>query len=167
MSSSNLEQYLAAALCRHTPAAATATAAPAGAGGGTPDLAAVAIQRQKAAQRARFTTAAFSAEFAPARSLADQYFSRRGTAAARPPDLPPLVSVQARGNPVTHSTLGCLVFLSAEQVKGLEDQLRDIQSQRSEAATRTRSKTSFFFLHCGVLHYITFSQEAVPCCYGD
>ncbi|KAG0516536.1 hypothetical protein BDA96_09G011500 [Sorghum bicolor] len=99
MSSSNLEQYLAAALCRHTPAAATATAAPAGAGGGTPDLAAVAIQRQKAAQRARFTTAAFSAEFAPARSLADQYFSRR------------------------------------EQVKGLEDQLRDIQSQRSEAAT--------------------------------
>ncbi|XP_066360884.1 kinetochore protein SPC25 homolog [Miscanthus floridulus] len=99
---SDLEQHLAAALRRQTPPAA----APAGAGGVAPDRAAAAIQRQKAAQRARAATDAFSAKLAPARSLADQTFARR------------------------------------EQIKGLKDQLRDLQSQLSEAVTLQSSKES-------------------------
>ncbi|XP_066362836.1 kinetochore protein SPC25 homolog [Miscanthus floridulus] len=99
---SDLGQHLAAALRRQTPAAA----APAGAGGVAPDRAAAAIQRQKAAQRSRAATDAFSAKLAPARSLADQTIARR------------------------------------EQLKGLKDQLRNLQSPLSEAVTLQSSKES-------------------------
>jgi len=163
MSSSNLEQYLAAALCRHTPAAATATAAPAGAGGGTPDLAAVAIQRQKAAQRARFTTAAFSAEFAPARSLADQYFSRRGTAAARPPDLPPpRFGSGARESRYTLNTrvFGVSVCRAGEGTRGSAPG-HPVAAQRG---CHTYAQQNFLFfspLRSTTLHYILTRSRAV------
>lgn len=142
-SSFHPEQQMAAALRRKTPV----PAAPAGgAGRVAPDRAAAAaavaaIQRQKAAQRARETDA-FYAKVASARSLADQNFARRGTAAAaaRPPYLPPSrFSSQFRraraGIPSLLAPVLCVV--SAEQLKGLKDELRGLQSQLREAVTRT------------------------------
>jgi hypothetical protein len=146
---SDLEQHLAAALRRQTPAAA----APAGAGGGAPDRAAVAaaIQRRKAAQRARAATDAFSAKLAPVRSLADQTFSRRGTAAAaaaRPP--PSFRFSSAQG-------LGCFCLQSSSR----DSRISSGTSSRSSARlTHVRATQTFIFATFRTVGCLTSGRAA-------
>jgi hypothetical protein len=135
---SDLEQHLATA--------------PAGAGGGAPDRAAVAaaIQRRKAAQRARAATDAFSAKLAPVRSLADQTFSRRGTAAAaaRPP--PSFRFSSAQG-------LGCFCLQSSSR----DSRISSGTSSRSSARlTHVRATQTFIFATFRTVGCLTSGRAA-------